>query len=64
MMSGRSKVSEYSSLKAKQKIGPRTVEGDKPGDSLPNSSPPRVGAHANEEGERAMTLKPIAMWAK
>lgn len=56
MMSGRPKVSEYSSLKAKQDR-PRTVEGDKPGDSLPNSSPPRVGAHANEEGEKGHDAK-------
>jgi hypothetical protein len=35
----------------------RTVDGDKPGDGLPNPSPPRVGAHANEEGEKGHDAK-------
>ena len=52
-MSGRSKVSEYSSCKDRA----RTVEGDKPGDGLPNPPPPRVGAHANEEGEKGHDAK-------
>jgi len=37
--------------------GKESVEGDKSGDGLPNSPPPRVGAHANEEGEEGHDTK-------
>jgi len=38
--------------------GKESVEGDKPGDGLPNPPAPRVGAHANEEGEKGHEAKP------
>lgn len=56
IMNERSKVSEYSSLKITESW-PRTVEGDKPGNGLPNPPPPRVGAHADEEGEKGHDAK-------
>jgi hypothetical protein len=64
MMSGRSKVSEYSSLKAKQRLGHAPLKVTSPATAFQTLLRLEWVLTPMRREKRAMTLKPIAMWAK